>query len=457
MIAGSSSESSLGFAPRTRKSPVMSVSGPCVVAALLSPLLLALSLHFRRRQRLLSDLPTSKAQGVFIGLVELKGTAESTAPLRSFLGEASCVHYAFDVQEHWSRTVTETYTDKDGKTQTRTRHESGWTSVANGGETEDFYVRDDTGAVLVRPKGAKLEPVVVFDETVSLGDPLYYAKGPPTAVANSDHERRFVERAILLHAVLYVVGQARERADVVAPEIAADPHAPLFLISTRTEKSVQTRAAVWSWVWWALGLASAIGSALIAINDLQTRSPLPVAIVAGGYLLVWALCWVWMVFNSLVALRQRVRQGWSLIDVQLKRRHDLIPSLVSAVAALSQHEQSVQSAVAALRAQLSATPPGVSGPDFEGLAATVRSVVEKYPTLVAQPEFARLQQALVETEQRIALARAYYNDIATEFATRVEQFPDRWAAALGAMRPEPLLAAASFERAPVTVQFASAR
>ncbi len=161
-----------------------------------------------------------------------------------------------------------------------------------------------------------------------------------------------------------------------------------------------------------------------------------------------------MAYNSLVSLRQRVRQGWSLIDVQLKRRHDLIPSLATTVGALSDHESNAQEAVASLRAQAAATPPGVSGPDFEGVAAQLRVVIERYPQLTAQPAFAALHRQLVETEQRIALARTYYNDIATHFATRLEIIPDRWVAGLGAMKPEPLLAAASFERAPVPVSFA---
>ncbi len=175
-----------------------------------------------RRRRLVENLPTSKTTGVFIGLVELKGTAESASPLTSYLAEQPCVEYQWSVEEHWSRTVTETYTDSDGKTQTRTRHESGWTTVASGGEMIPFYLQDDCGVILVRPEGAKLEPAAMFDETVGRGDPLYYAKGPAGAVADSDHRRRFVERGIPLHAMLYVMGQARERQDVVAPEIAQD-------------------------------------------------------------------------------------------------------------------------------------------------------------------------------------------------------------------------------------------
>jgi hypothetical protein len=124
------------------------------------------------------------------------------------------------------------------------------------------------------------------------------------------------------------------------------------------------------------------------------------------------------------------------------------------VAGLGTHERSTQTALAALRAQGQATRPGVAGPDFDGLAGVVRAVIESYPQLTAQESFGRLQHQLVETEQRIALARSYYNDIATQFATRLERIPDRWVARLAAMKPEPLLVAANFERAPITVQFA---
>lgn len=189
------------------------------IAVVVSVVLFGIGLHQRCRQRLLADLPTSKAQGVFIGLVELKGTAESAAPLRSFLSEAPCVHYSYHVEERWSRIVTETVTDDDGKRQTRTRYESGWTTVDSGDEIQDFYVRDETGVVLVRPKEAKLEPTVTLDETVSHENPRYYGKGPAAEVFDSDHRRRFFERAIVLHAPLYIVWQARERRDVLAPDI----------------------------------------------------------------------------------------------------------------------------------------------------------------------------------------------------------------------------------------------
>jgi len=96
---------------------------------------------------------------------------------------------------------------------------------------------------------------------------------------------------------------------------------------------------------------------------------------------MWALGWVWMVFNSLVRLRGRVRQGWSLIEVELKRRSDLIPRLVATVTGLKDHERTVQTALAELRTQQQATPPGVAGPDIQGVAVAITAIVEKYPEL----------------------------------------------------------------------------
>ena len=95
-----------------------------LIGALIAVASLIAAFHAGRRRRLIENLPTSKTSGVFIGLVELKGTAESAEPLTSFLAAQACVQYAWTVQEHWSRTVTTTETDSKGNTRTVTRHES---------------------------------------------------------------------------------------------------------------------------------------------------------------------------------------------------------------------------------------------------------------------------------------------------------------------------------------------
>ncbi len=430
-------------------------AGP-VLGGLLALFFLWFSLRQRRRHRLLHDLPTSKVRGVFIGLVELKGSAESETPLRSHLAEKPCVHYTWRVEEHWRRTRTETYTDSKGKRKTRTVTTTGWDTVAQGGDTQDFYLRDDTGPVLVRPAGAKIDTVGMFSRTVTRSDPLYHGKAPPVVVNGSTGQRRFTERGIPLHARLYVVGTSRERRDIVAPEIASAPGAE-FIVSCRSEESVKNGMAAGSWFAWVLGLVALPLGLFFGYGDSPYRPaalPLYCTLLALAWLAAWAVGWVWMAHDSLVGLRERVRQAWSLIDVQLKRRHDLIPALARSVEALASHEQSTQTAVAELRAQSQATRPGLAGPDPHAVAPLLRAVVERYPNLRADEGFAGLHRELVETEQRIALARAYYNDIATHYATRLEIIPDRFVARLRKLVPEPLLAATDFERAPVTVNFA---
>jgi len=254
-----------------------------------------------------------------------------------------------------------------------------------------------------------------------------------------------------------VLGQARERQDVVAPEIAQDRNAPMFLISTRSEEQIDSGMKWGQYGWSFLGLVLTVGCFVgrdAAMNvPLERRVPLYVA--AGlGYLIVGALAWIWMVFNSLVDLRQRVRQAWSLVDVQLQRRHDLIPNLVKIVTGYRDYEKQLQTELAALRGELLATPPGVTGPDFSAVTKTAVAIAERYPELKANTTFTALQKNLIDTEQRIALARGYFNDIATQYNTRLEIVPERYVACLAAMKPQTLMAANDFERAPVKVELA---
>ena len=364
------------------------------VGGLLALFCLGVALRANRRRRWVDDTPTSKTTGVFIGLVEVKGTAEAETPLVSHLAERPCVYYAWSVEESWSRTVTETYTDGQGKTQTRTRTESGWTAVAHGQEQTAFYLKDDLGVVLVHPEGAKIEPATVFSQTCRRGDPLYYAKGPLNAVANSDHRRRFTETALPLHSPLYIMGHAgtgRRHCSGDRPR-PQGPHVPDLLPDREADQP-------------------GFGDRVLDLGDLRAcsdagghcgrpgrlgrRLPEDTTPYLAGvtvYLLAWALGWTWTVFNSLVGLRNRVGQAWSLVDVQVKRRHDLIPNLVAAVQGLRDYERQVQTEVATLRTQMEATPPGVAGPDYQACAKSLRAVQEKYPQLRAEDSFLRCRK-----------------------------------------------------------------
>jgi hypothetical protein len=417
---------------------------------------LGFSLRAGRRQLLVDNLPKSKTTGVFIGLVELEGTAETETPLTSFLARAPCVYFSYLIEEKSSRQVTETYTDDEGKTQTRTKTETEWTTVAQGDSGDvPFYLKDDQGTIRIQPAGAKVEPQTVFSRTCGRVDPLYYGKGPAEAVANSDHERRFVEQAIPLHAPLFVVGHARQREDIVAAEITKHPGAPLFLISTRAEKTVSHGLRLQFWIVGAVGLILVALFQILYVQHLHPDEfPFGWKLGAGcaAYLAAWLAGWVWMDYNSLVELRQRVRQGWANIDVELKRRADLLPNLVTMVSGLRDHERTLQTQLAAFRAQSQATAPGTPGADPVALAGQLKAVAEAYPDLKANSFFMNLQRQLVTTEDRIAMARSYFNDIATFYNTRLAVFPDRLVAALGGMSPQSLMEAAGFERAPAQLK-----
>lgn len=425
-----------------------------ILGSLLSIGCLIGAFRILRRKRIVDDCPTSKTRGVFIGLVELKGTAESEIPLTSYLAEVNCVQYGWQIDEHWSRTVHETYTDAKGHTHTRTRIESGWKKVAGDSQSIPFYLKDDTGVIHILPEGASIHSIKVFDKTCSPNSDLYFSKAPQNEIPNTTHKRRFHETVLPLHSTLYVIGQARERKDVVAPEIAYDKNAPVFLISTRTEKQLSTRYLRWFWFWLILGLLFAIGGA-VAWDLLKMVSTglswQPYATAVGGFMIILVLGWVWMVYNSLINLRNRVEQGWSQVDIQLKRRHDLIPNLVKTIEGYRDYESEMQKLLAELRSQAVATIPGVAGPDFEGIVSRFNIVIERYPELKASESFLRLQQSLVDAEQRIALARDYFNDIATFYNTNLSIIPDRLVAILAKLRPRTLMSTANFERAPIRV------
>lgn len=427
------------------------------VGSVLAALLLFLALRANRRRRFVDNMPTSKTTGVFIGLVEVKGTAEAETPLRSFLAERSCVQYRYEVEEHWSRTKTETYTDSDGKTRTRTKTESGWKTVASGGEWIPFYLKDDRGVLLVRPDGAEIQGERVFCETVRRGDPLYYGKGPSGSVMDSDHRRRFTEHALPLHHPLYVIGQSRLRDDVVAPEIAQDDQAPMFLISTRSEEQISRGLGIQYWVFTALVFVVLLGGWMLTHHAqgraLQDNIPMYL-LLAGGAALACVVGWLWMAYNSLVDLNHRVDQGWSNVDVQLKRRAELIPQLVRVVGGLKSHEKDLQETVARLRNQATATRPGEQGPDPAGVSKTLLALREAYPQLKTSEAFLKLQAEISTTEEKIALARGYYNEIISQHNIRLLRIPDRFVAPLARMTKRAYIEAKDFERPTVKVNLA---
>jgi len=411
-----------------------------------------------RRKRLLENVPTSKVKGVFLGLNEVKGEAECAEPLTSRLAEVPCVWYRWEVEEHWSR--TETYTDAKGKTRTRTS--SGWRTVDDGEQGTPFHLRDDTGAIRVRPAGAEIEAPSIFSETCGRFDPLYYGKGPARSISNSTHRRRFSESAIEVGARLYVIGPARLDEHRVVPEIALEEHAEIFLISTRSEERI-TRGHAWAAffkLFFGTGLAFVAPVALFgrAAPDLgrAVLAALPWPLVsAGGYLLAVALYYLLLVYNGLVSVRERREMAFGMLDVQLQRRHDLIPRLVAVVRAAGAHEKSTQEHVAGLRAALlGVVDADAASTAFAEQGAVLRQLVglvEDYPGLKVNANFLALQRELVDTEDRIAMAREFHNAAVTALNNRIETMPDALVARLAGFRRLGWFAASGLERTPVDV------
>lgn len=140
------------------------------------------------------------------------------------------------------------------------------------------------------------------------------------------------------------------------------------------------------------------------------------------------LVWVIIIYNRLVVDRNRVQTGWSDIDVQLKRRHDLIPKLVDAVRQHAEYESSTMQAITELRSQ--ATPVNgvaeISAVEAS-LGAGIKKLIalaEAYPELKTNQSFLDLQYNLTEVENQIQYARRYYNGAVRNLNIRVESFPD---------------------------------
>jgi LemA protein len=144
--------------------------------------------------------------------------------------------------------------------------------------------------------------------------------------------------------------------------------------------------------------------------------------------IVLAVLWMIAVYNSLVTSRNDVQGSWKQIDVQLKRRHDLIPNLVSTVKGVMEFEQDTLEKVISARAKAVTA----EGPQSKAAAENILTqalgrlfaVMEKYPDLKSNQNVTQLQEELTSTENRIAFARQLYNDLVANFRTKIQVFPN---------------------------------
>ena len=148
-----------------------------------------------------------------------------------------------------------------------------------------------------------------------------------------------------------------------------------------------------------------------------------------------ALFWIVATYNGLIQLRENVKNGWSQIDVQLKRRHDLIPNLVEVAKGYMAHEKgTLEQVIKARQMAIDATNLKDKLQAENMLTGTLRSlmaVAENYPNLKADQQMLRLQEELTSTENKISFARQYYNDEANRLNVAIQSFPDSFVAGFG--------------------------
>ena len=175
-------------------------------------------------------------------------------------------------------------------------------------------------------------------------------------------------------------------------------------------------------------------------------------------IVVLVILWLIMVFNGLVTLKNRAKEAWADIDVQLKRRYDLIPNLVETVKGYASHERELFEKVTQARtAAMGATGLKDKADAENVLSGTLKSlfaVAENYPDLKASQNFLALQNELTDTEDKIQAARRFYNTNVRDLNIKIESFPANLiAGAFGFKEMELFQTANEAEREPVKVNF----
>lgn len=174
-------------------------------------------------------------------------------------------------------------------------------------------------------------------------------------------------------------------------------------------------------------------------------------------IVVLILIYLGSTYNSFVVLRNRVKDQWAQIDVQLKRRFDLIPNLVETVKDYASHEKDTLEAVVKARNEYlsSDTPEGKieANNDLNKVVTKLFALAESYPELKADTNFRELQTTLTETEDKISYARQFYNDVVMKYNNKVEVFPSNIVAGMFGFKTSAYFNATEEERENVKVKF----
>ncbi|MDZ7611320.1 MAG: LemA family protein [Candidatus Moranbacteria bacterium] len=182
-----------------------------------------------------------------------------------------------------------------------------------------------------------------------------------------------------------------------------------------------------------------------------------VVLIIIGVLAAVVLIWLMLIYNGLVKLRNRTEEAWSDIDVQLKRRYDLIPNLINTVKGYAAHEKETLEKVTEMRAKAMGAKDTKEQAEAENmLSETLKSlfaVSENYPDLKANQNFLELQRELSDTENKIQASRRFYNGNVRDFNTKIQTFPNSLVAGMLGFKEKEFFEAEGEEKENVEVKF----
>jgi len=180
-------------------------------------------------------------------------------------------------------------------------------------------------------------------------------------------------------------------------------------------------------------------------------------LLIGGIVIAAIVLWLLFTYNSLVTLRNRVREAWSQIDIQLKRRSSLIPNLVETVKGYAKHEKEVfENVTKARSAMMGAKDPGHAAAANDMLTGALKSlfaVAEAYPELKASDNFKQLQDEISDTETKVAASRQFYNTNVLDLNNSLETIPSAWVGSMFGFKMEEFFKASEEEKKDIQVKF----
>lgn len=377
----------------------------------------------QRMRRLITDTPTSRARGVFVGFNEIVGTIASDHPLTTRYTREPCVWFDYSETQEYRRS-------RQGSGRSRTV----WNSVGEGRDAIVFHVTDETGAVRVDPRGAEVIGTRLTDGIVQASSGLVSYQGLGGVGPTGRFRRR--EDALRVGDQVYVLGVAHLVDEGTTAEVRAEPGQP-YIVTTRGQDELTRLFRLRASIMFALALVAGAGAAaLLAHPEEPAEAIVPVLVGAGVVALAGAGITLVLVYNGLVRLREREARAWSLIEIQLNRRVELLGRLVACVQAYTALESETQQRLAGLRSGLSSSSqdehlPDDTEVDSASVEATRQSaaarsligVAEDHPELKADVLFDQLSRQLIDSEDRIALARGYFNESVTALWGRSRTFP----------------------------------